>query len=50
MVEEKKEWQMKCRLTLNEKEQVLAYCEKHHMTISEFVRLGYKLIFQKEEE
>lgn len=46
---ENKDWQMKCRLTQTEKEKVLAYCEKHHMSISEFVRLACERIIQEEK-
>lgn len=45
---ENKEWQMKCRLTKSEKEKVLEYCEKHNMSISEFVRYACQTIFDKE--
>lgn len=48
MKEEIRDWQMKCRLTQREKAQVLEYCEKHDMTISEFVRYACETIFQKE--
>ena len=49
MKDEIKDWQMKCRLTQTEKERVLQYCEKHNMTISEFVRFACEKIFQEDK-
>lgn len=46
---ENKTWQMKCRLTPTEKEKILEYCEKHNMTISEFVRFACERIFQEDK-
>ena len=48
MNKENKDWQMKCRLTQTEKQRVLDYCEKHGMTISEFVRFACNKIFQED--
>lgn len=42
---ENKTWQMKCRLTPTEKDKIMAYCEEHNMTISEFVRFACEKIF-----
>ena len=47
-MKEIKDWQMKCRLTQTEKQKVLDYCEKHDMTISEFIRQACNKIFQEE--
>lgn len=47
-MKEVRDWQMKCRLTQEEKARVLAYCEKHNMSISEFVRFACEKIFQQE--
>ena len=44
-----KDWQMKCRLTQQQKEQVLDYCKRNNMTISEFVRFACEKIFKEEK-
>lgn len=49
MIKENKDWQMKCRLTQSQKEEILDYCKKHDMTISEFVRMACEKIFNQEE-
>lgn len=48
MIKENKDWQMKCRLTQSQKEEILDYCKKHDMTISEFVRMACEKIFNQE--
>lgn len=45
---ENKDQQIKFRLTQTDKEKILTYCEKHDMTVSEFVRFACEKIFQKE--
>ena len=40
MKEETKDFQLKMRVTKSEKEQILNYCEKHNLNISEFLRLA----------
>lgn len=49
-MKEVKDYQMKCRLTQTEKERVLEYCEKHNMSISDFVRYACERIFYYEEK
>ena len=48
-MKEVKDCQVKVRITTREKEQILEYCEKHNMTVSEFIRFACFKIFQKEE-
>ena len=49
-MKENKDYQMKCRLTQTEKERIFEYCEKHGMSISEFVRMACDRIFSIQEE
>ena len=42
--------QLKARFTDNEKEQIIAYCEEHEMTVSDFIRYACKTIFQEEKK
>lgn len=37
-MKERKDCQLKVRLTKTEKERVMAYCEKYDMTVSDFIR------------
>lgn len=48
-MKEVKDCQVKVRITTREKEQILKYCEKHNMTVSEFIRFACFKIFQKED-
>lgn len=45
-----KDWQMKCRFTQEEKDQILDYCAQHNINISEFVRIAVSRILNKEEK
>ena len=45
-----KDWQMKCRFTQEEKDQILDYCTQHNINISEFVRIAVSRILNKEEK
>lgn len=45
-----KDWQMKCRLTQKQKEQVLDYCKRYDISISEFVRMAVNRIFGMEDD
>lgn len=47
-MKENKDYQVKCRLTQKDKERILAYCEKHSMTVSEFIRYACEKIFNQE--
>lgn len=49
-MKETKDYQMKCRLTQAEKEKVFAFCEKHNMSVSEFVRFACEKVFSQEEK
>ena len=49
-MKETKDYQMKCRLTQTEKEKIFAFCEKHNMSISEFVRFACEKVFSQEEK
>lgn len=40
--------QMKFRLSAEMKEQIMEYCEKHNMSVSEFLRFACNKIFQQE--
>lgn len=40
--------QMKFRLSAEMKEQIMEYCEKHNMSVSEFLRFACNEIFQQE--
>lgn len=39
-MKETKEFQLKVRVSKREKEKILAYCEKHDLSISDFLRLS----------
>lgn len=39
-MKENKDYQVKVRITKREKEKINAYCEKHSLTISEFIRIA----------
>ncbi len=48
-MKEIKDYQIKCRMTQTEKEQIFKYCELHGLSISEFIRMACNKIFDKEE-
>ena len=39
-MKETKEFQLKVRVSKSEKEKILAYCEKHSLSVSDFLRLS----------
>ena len=50
-LKENKNYQIKVRLTATEKEAVNNYCEKHGMTVSEFLRAAIEnKLFQEERK
>lgn len=44
-----KDCQLKFRLTSELKNKITNYCEKHDMTISEFIRFACEKIFQEDK-
>lgn len=38
------------RMTPEEKQKIVEYCEKHHMTMSEFARMACEKIFNQEAQ
>lgn len=49
-MKENKDYQIKCRLTQTEKERIFDYCERHDMTLSEFIRMACDRIFGIQED
>lgn len=50
-MKENKNFQIKVRLTATEKDAVNNYCEKHGMTVSEFLRTAIEnKLFQEEKK
>lgn len=50
-MKENKDYQIKVRLTATEKDAVNNYCEKHGMTVSEFLRTAIEnKLFQEEKK
>lgn len=49
-MKETKDYQIKCRLTQKEKERVFEYCERHDITLSEFIRMACDRIFAMEDD
>lgn len=50
-MKENKDQILKFRLTQKDKEEIVAYCQKHNLTISEFLRVAYiRMMNQKEGE
>lgn len=49
-MKENKDYQIKCRLTQKEKERVFEYCERHDITLSEFIRMACDRIFAMEDD
>lgn len=50
VMKENLEFQLKARFTAEQKQQILDYCEKYDMTVSEFIRYACERMFQKEVE
>ena len=49
-MKENKEFQLKARFTLEQKQRILEYCEKHDMTVSEFIRYACEEILFQEDK
>lgn len=49
MAKENKDCYVKVRITKSEKEQIEAYCDKHGLSISEFMRLAIEKQIHKEQ-
>lgn len=49
MKEERKDCQLKFRLTTELKNKIADYCEQHHMNTSEFIRFACEKIFAEEK-
>ena len=49
-MKENKDYQIKCRLTQTEKERIFEYCERHGISLSEFVRMACDRIFATEDD
>ena len=49
-MKDNKDKKIEVRLTEKEKEQLKAYAEKHHMTMSEVVRVFCEKIFQEDDK
>lgn len=45
-MKETKDNSIRIRLTNSEKQRILDYCEKHNLTISEFIRFACNKIFE----
>lgn len=44
-MKENKQENIKVRITPKEKEKIIEYCDKHDMSISEFIRMAVSRIF-----
>lgn len=49
-MKEKKTEFIKVRVSKSEKEQIYSYCEKHSLSVSEFIRLAINIQMAKESK
>ena len=49
-MKEIKDVQIKVRITPTEKEQIMKYCEKYSISVSNFLRMGIEKILSQEEK
>ena len=46
-MKDNKEFQLKARFTADQKQRILEYCEKHNMSVSDFIRFACEKIMEE---
>lgn len=46
LMKENKDFQLKARFTARQKEEIMQYCEKHNISVSDFIRMACEEIIK----